>query len=57
MFNEDCNFSNDFQNSVTATAQKMKLSIKSLFSKCMSMVNVTKFAVSSRFGHIYWRNF
>ena len=32
------------------TAQKMKYSVR------ISLVNVTKFAVSCRFGHIYWRN-
>ena len=32
------------------TAQKMKFPIKA------SSVNVTKSAVSCRFGHIYWRN-
>ena len=32
------------------TAQNMKLSIINLSN------NVTKFAVSCRFGHIYWRD-
>ena len=56
---------------ISDTAQKMKFSIKNLFSRCnrhlqlhkkwrsplkIFSVNVTKSAVSRRFGHIWWIN-
>ena len=37
----------------SAQKRKMKFSIKDFFSKCMSMINVTKSADSCGFDHIY----
>ena len=46
----------DFRSSHTDVSQKFHYIKKLNFPSRISTVNVTKSAVSFRFGHVYWRN-